>query len=152
TITILAVSQVDIADDLGTTTSIISWAITGPMLVFGVVGPAAGKAGDVYGQKKVFLIGLFAAGVFALLTALAWNPLTMILFRTLSAGFGSAAGPSAMAMINRMFDAEERVRALGFTSFVNAGAPVIGVVVGGPIIEAVGWRAIFWVQAPLCFL
>jgi EmrB/QacA subfamily drug resistance transporter len=150
TITLLAVSLVDIADDLGTTETTLAWVITGPMLVFGLVGPALGKAGDLYGHKRLFLIGLAGAAIFAVATAFAWSPLTLIVFRTLSAGFGSATAPAAMATINRLFEADERVKALGWWSFVTAGAPVLGVVMGGPLVEAVGWRVIFLVQAPLC--
>ena len=150
TITLLAVSLVDIAGDLGTTEATLAWVITGPMLVFGLVGPALGKAGDLYGHKRLFLMGLAGAGIFALATAFAWDAGSLILFRTLSAGFGSATAPAAMATINRLFEAEERVRALGWWSFVTAGAPVLGVVLGGPLVEAVGWRVIFLVQAPLC--
>lgn len=152
TITLLAVSLVDIADGLGTTEATLAWVITGPMLVFGLVGPALGKAGDLYGHKRLFLIGLAGAGVFALATAFAWDAGTLILFRTLSAGFGSATAPAAMATINRLFEAEERVRALGWWSFVTAGSPVLGVVLGGPLVESIGWRAIFLVQAPLCIV
>jgi EmrB/QacA subfamily drug resistance transporter len=152
TITLLAVSLSDIAEDFGTSVSVVNWTITGPMLAFGIVGPAAGKAGDLFGHKRLFLVGLVGAGVFAFLTALAWNPAALIVFRTLSAGFGSATGPAAIAIINRIFEHDERVRALGWWSFVGAGAPVIGVVLGGPLVEAVGWRAIFLVQAPLCVL
>lgn len=150
TITILAVSLVDIADDLGTNEATLAWVITGPMLVFGLVGPALGKAGDLYGHKRLFLVGLAGAAVFALATAFAWSAASLIVFRTLSAGFGSATAPAAMAQINRLFENDERVRALGWWSFVTAGAPVLGVVVGGPLIEAVGWRVIFLIQAPLC--
>jgi EmrB/QacA subfamily drug resistance transporter len=152
TITLLAVSLSDIAKDFGTTTSVVNWTITAPMLAFGIVGPAAGKAGDLFGHKKLFLIGLLGAAVFAGLTAVAWSAPSLIAFRTLSASFGSATGPAAIAIINRLFDDDERVKALGYWSFVSAGAPVIGVVLGGPLVAAVGWRAIFAVQAPLCLV
>jgi EmrB/QacA subfamily drug resistance transporter len=152
TITLLAVSLVDIAKDVGSDETTLSWIITGPMLAFGVVGPAFGYAGDKWGHKKVFLFGLAGAGVFAIATAFAWSAATLIIFRTLSASFGAATGPPAMAMINRLFLGDLRVKALGYYSFVMAGAPVIGVVIGGPLVDAVGWRVIFLVQAPLCFL
>ncbi len=152
TITLLVVSLDRIAGELNTTTTVLTWAITGPMLAFGVVGPVFGKAGDLWGHKRIFVSGLFFAGVFAAASALAWSAGTLILFRTLSATAGSACGPSAMAYINRMFEPGERVKPLSYWSFVTAGAPVIGVVVGGPLVEAVGWRAIFAVQAPLCFV
>ena len=152
TITVLVVSLDTIATDLNTDTSTINWALTGPMLAFGVVGPAFGKAGDLWGHKRLFLLGLLGASMFAALTAVAWNATTMILFRTLSATAGSATGPAAMAFINRMFEPEERVRPLGYWSFTTAGAPVLGVVLGAPIVESVGWRVIFVVQAPLLAL
>ena len=149
-ITLLVVSLKTVADDLNSTTAIISWAITAPMLAFGVVGPGFGKIGDLWGHKRVFVGGLFLAGVFALCTAFAWNATSMIVFRTLSAAGGSALGPAAMAYINRMFDPSERVGPLGYWSFVTAGAPVIGVVAGVPLVAVFGWRTIFLTQAPLC--
>jgi len=152
TITLLVVSLDRIAVEVHTTTTVLTWAITGPMLAFGVVGPAFGKAGDLWGHKRIFVGGLLFAGVFSIASAVAWNAPSLILFRTLAATAGSACGPSAMAYINRMFEAGERVKPLSYWSFVTAGAPVIGVVLGGPLVEAVGWRAIFFVQAPLCFV
>jgi MFS family permease len=152
TITVLVVSLETIATDLKTTTSTINWALTGPMLAFGVVGPAFGKAGDLWGHKRVFVLGLLFAGIFAALTAVAWNATSMIAFRTLSATAGSATSPSALSYVNRLFHPEERVRPLGYWSFVTAGAPVLGVVIGAPIVASVGWRIIFIVQAPLCML
>ena len=149
-ITLLVVSLKTVADDLNSTTAIISWAITAPMLAFGVVGPGFGKIGDLWGHKRVFVYGLFFAGVFALCTAFAWNATSMIVFRTLSAAGGSALGPAAMAYINRMFDPSERVGPLGYWSFVTAGAPVLGVVAGVPLVAVFGWRTIFIIQAPLC--
>lgn len=152
TITLLVVSLKTVADDLNSTVSIMSWAITAPLLAFGVVGPAFGKAGDLWGHKRIFVFGLFFAGVFSLCTAFAWNAWSMIAFRTLSAALGSATGPAAMAYINRLFGPDERVRPLGYWSFTTAGAPVIGVVLGAPLVETFGWRIIFMVQAPLCLL
>ncbi len=152
TITILVVSLGSIAEELNSSISVVSWSITGPMLAFGVVGPAFGKAGDLWGHKRVFIAGLTGAGVFAALTALAWNAPSMILFRILSASAGAATGPATMAYINRLFPPEQRVRPLSYWSFVNAGAPVLGVVAGAPLVEAFGWRIIFLVQAPLCII
>jgi len=150
TITILVVSLQEIADEFGSSVSVVSWSLTGPMLAFGVVGPAYGKAGDLWGHKRVFVLGLLGAGIFAALTAVAWNAASMVAFRILSATAGAATGPATMAYINRLFAPEDRVRPLSYWSFVNAGAPVLGVVAGAPLVEAFGWRAIFAVQAPLC--
>ena len=149
TITVLVVSLETISRDLNSSVSVLNWSITGPMLAFGVVGPAYGKIGDLYGHKKVYVFGLFFAGVFAGLTVFAWNATSMVVFRLLSATAGSATGPAAMAYINRLFEPNERVRPLGLWSFVTAGAPVLGVVLGAPLVESIGWRMIFVIQTPL---
>ncbi|MFZ9629152.1 MAG: MFS transporter [Ilumatobacteraceae bacterium] len=152
TITLLVVSLEQVAEEIGTTTQLLTWAITGPMLAFGVVGPAFGKAGDLWGHKRIFVGGLLFAGLFAVATAFAWDAPSLIAFRILSATAGSACSPSAMAYINRVFEPGERVRPLGYWSFVTAGSPVIGVVVGAPLVDAIGWRAIFAIQGPLCLV
>jgi MFS family permease len=149
-ITLLVITLSDMAIEFNSTVATMSWCITGPMLAFGVVGPAYGKAGDLWGHKRVFVGGLLGAGLFAALTAVSWNAESMIAFRILSASAGAATGPSTMAYINRLFAPEDRVKPLSYWSFVNAGAPVIGVVAGATLVDSVGWRAIFVVQAPFC--
>ena len=149
TITILVVSLETISKDLNSTVSVLNWSITGPMLAFGVVGPAYGKIGDLYGHKKVYVYGLLFSGMFALATVFAWNAISMVTFRLLSAVAGAATGPAAMAYINRLFEPHERVRPLGLWSFTTAGAPVLGVVLGGPLVAAIGWQMIFVIQTPL---
>jgi EmrB/QacA subfamily drug resistance transporter len=150
TVTLLAVSIPTIAGDLDASQATLAWVITGPLLAYGIVGPTLGKAGDLFGYKKLYLIGIAGAGIFAGFTALAWSAPTLILFRVLGAGIGAATGPASMAMLNRVFEPEQRVKALGYWSFANAGGPVLGVVVGAPIVEAFGWRWIFAAQVPLC--
>lgn len=152
TITVLAVSIHRIAGEFHTADATMTWVITGPMLAFGVIGPAVGKLGDRLGQRRIYLVGLFGAGVMALCSAFAWNAGSLILFRTLGAIEGAATGPASFAIISRVFPREQRVKALGFWSMVGAGAPVLGVVIGGPIVEAFGWRVIFLAQIPLTLL
>lgn len=149
TITILAVSIPTIARDLNASESTLTWVITAPMLAFAVVGPSAGKLGDIFGHRRVYLTGLALAGVFAGLTAVAWNAGSLIAFRLLGAAFGSSAGPASMALINRVFEPAQRARAMGWWSMVMAGGPVLGVVVGGPIVEQLSWRVVFAAQVPL---
>jgi EmrB/QacA subfamily drug resistance transporter len=152
TITILAVSLPRIAADLHSDTTTLTWVITGPLLAFGVVGPLLGKAGDIWGQKRMFVLALLLTLVFAGLTAAAWNASSLILFRVLGAGEGAATGPASMAMIMMVFRPEDRVKAMGFWSLVGAGAPVLGVVAGGPIVEHVSWRLIYVAQIPFTIL
>src|SRR4051812_23295159 len=152
TITILAVSLPRIASDLHSDTTTLTWVITGPLLAFGILGPLLGKAGDIWGQKRMFILALSLTLVFAGLTAIAWNASSLILFRVLGAGEGAATGPASMAMIMLVFPPEDRVKAMGFWSLVGAGAPVLGVVAGGPIVEHVSWRLIYIAQIPFTML
>ena len=149
TITILAVSIPTIADDFGASETTLTWLITGPVLAFAVLGPSVGKLGDLWGYRKIYLVGLGGAALFAALTAVAWDVGSLIAFRILAAGIGAATGPASMAMINRSFPPERRVQALGYWSLVMAGGPVLGVVIGGPLVEAFSWRLIFVAQVPL---
>jgi EmrB/QacA subfamily drug resistance transporter len=148
-ITIIAVSLGDIADDLGTTTQLLTWAVTGPFLALALTMPLFGKLGDIYGHRRVYIIGLAGFTLATLLTALAWSGPALVLVRTLGAIPGAATGPASMALIMRAFPDHDRVKAMGWWSLVGSGAPVIGLVVGGPIVDAIGWRGIFVLQTPI---
>lgn len=147
--TILAVSIPDIAADLGTSESTVTWAVTGPLLMFAVAMPILGKLGDLYGHKRVYVIGLTLFTVFTGLSALAWSGGALVVVRTFTGIEGAATGPAAMAIINRSFPPEDRVKAMGFFSLVAAGAPVVGLVAGGVLVDAFGWRALFLLQLPI---
>jgi len=149
TITILSVSIPRIADDLGSNESTLTWLVTGPTLAFAVFGPTAGKLGDLRGHRSVYAWSMVAVIVFAALTAVAWSAPSLLAFRILGAATGAAVGPTSLAVINRMFPPEQRAQAMGYWTMVGAGGPVVGVVAGGPIVEAFGWRWIFAGQVPI---
>ncbi|QYG94559.1 MFS transporter [Iamia sp. SCSIO 61187] len=149
TVTILAVSIPRISDDLGASQSTLTWVVSGPILAFGIIGPAVGKLGDLWGQRRVFLIGLAGASISAAASAVAWSAGSLIAFRIIAAAQGAATGPASFALIALVFPRSQRVKALGWWSMVAAGGPVIGVVVGGPLVSTLGWRAIFAGQVPL---
>jgi EmrB/QacA subfamily drug resistance transporter len=151
TITILSNSLPRIAADLDSDISTLTWVLTGPLLAFAVVGPAAGKLGDLRGHRRVYLASMFCVAVFAGLTALAPSAGALITFRVLGAATGAATGPASLAIINRLFPPARRAQAMGYWAMVGAGGPVVGVVAGGPIVESFGWRWIFAAQVPLTF-
>jgi EmrB/QacA subfamily drug resistance transporter len=152
TVTLLSVSLVTIARDLDSTTGTLTWLVTGPMLGAAVVGPAAGKAGDLFGHRRIYLVGLAGCCVFSLLSGLSTGPGMLIAFRIVGAALGSFTWPTSLAMINQVFPAEGRAKAMGYWSLVSAGSPVLGVVIGGPAVEAFGWRTIFFAQVPIVAL
>jgi len=149
TFTILAVALPRIADDFGTTRNTMTWVITGPLLAFGVAAPSLGKAADQYGHKRIYQLGLILSFFAAGLSALAWGALPLIAIRTIGSLEGAATGAASMAIVMRTFERHERVKAMGWWSLVGAGGPVIGVVLGGFLLESIGWRVIFLAQMPL---
>jgi EmrB/QacA subfamily drug resistance transporter len=149
TITVLAVSIPEIAGDLGTSETSLTWVVSGPLLTFALAMPLFGKLGDVYGHRRVYLAGLATFAVFTATCALAWDAPSLIALRVLAAVGGAATGPTSMALIMQAFSVDDRVKAMGWWSLVGAGAPVIGVVAGAPVVDAVGWRALFLLQAPV---
>lgn len=146
-VTILSISVSTIAKDLNSTPSTITWVTTAPILASAVATPILGRIGDLRGHRRLFVAGLVASGVFSILTALAWNAASVIAFRTLSQLGAAAIVPASFAMLFQAFPEAQRVRASALASGVTAGASVIGVVIGGPLIDWVGWRPIFVVQA-----
>jgi EmrB/QacA subfamily drug resistance transporter len=152
TITVLAVAIPTIADDLHSDINTVSWVTTGPLLAFAVFGPALSKLADLRGQRRVYLLSLGGVAVFAALAAASWSAGALILFRVLGAAVGAATGPASLAIINRLFPREKRAHALGYWSMVGAGGPVIGALLGGPVVETIGWRWIFIAQAPITIL
>src|SRR4051812_30053293 len=149
TITVLSNSIPRIAHDLHSDESTLTWVVTAPLLAFAVFGPAAGKLADLRGQRRVYLYSLSGVCVFAGLTAIAPNAAALIACRAIGAAIGAAEGPASLAIINRTFPSERRAQAMGWWAMVGAGAPVIGVVAGGPAVQAFGWRWIFVAQVPL---
>lgn len=149
TFTVFVVALPTVKREFHTDFSVLTWVSTGPLLAFGLAAPIFGKAGDLFGYRRLYLWGLAGAMGAAALTALAPNVSVLVVARSLDGVEGAATGTASMALILRMFPPEDRVKAMGWWSMVGAGGPVIGVTVGSPIIEYFGWRSLFWVQLVL---
>src|SRR6056297_2195686 len=148
-VTLLAVSLSTIADDFDTSETLVAWVISAPLLGSAVALPILGKLGDLFGHRRVFLTGFTASTAITALTVLAWDPFSLIALRGLAVVIGAATMPSSMALINSVHAPQQRAKAMGWWSLVAAGSPAIGLVIGGPLIDAIGWRPLFGVQAVL---
>jgi EmrB/QacA subfamily drug resistance transporter len=148
-ITILAVALGPIANEFGEKETTIAWVISAPMLLSAVAFPLVGKLGDLYGHRRIFLLGFAGATIVAFVTATSWDALSLISFRTAAAVLGGATQPTAMALIFSVYPAEDRVRAMGWWSMTTAAAPALGLIAGGPLIDLVGWRIVFLFQGVL---
>jgi MFS family permease len=148
-ITVLTLALPTMARDFGTSEATLAWVVTLPILCSALALPVLGKLGDLYGHRRVFLAGFVVAAVTCALSATATSAAALIAWRTISQVAGSSTMPSSLALINAVHHGEERARAMGWWSMVGAGAPVIGLLVGAPVIEAVGWQMLFVLQAGL---
>jgi MFS family permease len=148
-ITILAVALGPIANEFGEKETTIAWVISAPMLLSAVAFPLVGKLGDLYGHRRIFLLGFTGATIVAFLTATSWDALSLISFRTAAAVLGGATQPTAMALIFSVYPHKDRVRAMGWWSMTTAAAPALGLIAGGPLIDLVGWRIVFLFQGVL---
>ncbi len=143
--TVISASLKTVADDLDTSTSTLAWAITGPFLALGVGNPIFGKIGDIHGRRRFFVIGMAVFTVASLGCAVAPDAGWLIALRALAGLGASAATPNGTAIVLDAFSLEERPRALGWFNLFGVGAPAIGLAVGGLMVDALGWRAVFWV-------
>ena len=147
--TIVNLALPKIISDFGITVTSAGWIATAYILANAVFVPVWGKMGDVYGQKRIYIIGfsLFIFG--SMLAGLAWNLSSMIVFRVIQAIAGSADYPTAMAILAYTFKpGKERAQALGIWSSSFAAASVFGPLIGGPLIDNFGWRSVFLVNLP----
>jgi len=152
TFTVFVVALPTVKADFHTNFSVLAWASTGPLLAFGVAAPFFGKAGDLFGHRRLYQFGLFGAMVSAILTATAPDVGMLLFARALDGVQGAATGTASMAIILELFTPADRVKALGWWSLVGAGGPVLGVTLGSPVIQFFGWRTLFWGQLVLLII
>ncbi|MGQ0805425.1 MAG: DHA2 family efflux MFS transporter permease subunit [Actinomycetota bacterium] len=148
TITVLTTAVPVIREDFGASLPSLSWVVGAPFLFRSIFVPVFGKTGDRLGRRRTWLLGFAVSATASLFCGFAPNVGVLILFRALSAIGSAAVIPSALALIAVEFDPEERVKALGWWSATIAVAPLLGVIIGGFVVEAFGWRWIFFGQFP----
>lgn len=128
----------------------LQWIITAYTLVFAGFLLLGGRAGDLLGRKRLFMIGLVIFTVASLLNGLATTSGMLIGFRALQ-GFGAALiSPAALSIISTTFaEGKERSRALGVWAAIAIGGSAFGLVLGGWLTQAYSWNWIFYVNVPV---
>ena len=148
--TIVSLAMPNIMDDFGITVSTAGWISTAYIIANAVFVPIWGKLGDIWGRKKVYIIGFSVFIIGSVLCSMSWNLSSMIVFRIIQAIAGSADYPTAMAIIAVTFrDGKERAQALGLWSTSFAAAAVFGPLIGGPLVDNFGWPSVFWINLPV---
>jgi EmrB/QacA subfamily drug resistance transporter len=134
--------------DLGGGLAGQQWVSNAYLLALGSLILVGGSLGDVYGERRVFSIGVAGFGVMSLLCAIAPSIGVLIACRALQGVFGALLTPSALAVIVAAFPREERGSAIGSWTAWSGIATVIGPLAGGYLVDAVSWRLIFAVNVP----
>ncbi|MEI5100504.1 MFS transporter [Streptomyces sp. PmtG] len=148
--TILNVALPTMARDFDTSISGMQWTIDAYTLVLASLLMLAGSTGDRVGRRRVFKAGLVVFTLGSVLCSLAPNLECLVAFRMIQAVGGSMLNPVAMSIITNTFtDPRERARAIGVWGGVVGISMAAGPLVGGLLVDAVGWRAIFWVNLPV---
>ncbi|MFE5915510.1 MFS transporter [Streptomyces sp. NPDC056468] len=148
--TVLNVALPALQRDLDASTSGLQWTIDAYTLVLASLLMLAGSTADRIGRKRVFMAGLVVFTIGSALCSLAPNLDALIAFRMVQAVGGSMLNPVAMSIITNTFtDPRERARAIGVWGGVVGISMAAGPLVGGLLVESVGWRSIFWVNLPV---
>jgi EmrB/QacA subfamily drug resistance transporter len=148
--TVVNVALPSIRADLGFSLANLAWVVNAYVLVFGGFLLLGGRLADLYGRRRVFLLGTAVFALASLGSALARDQVMLIAARAVQ-GLGAAlAAPAALSMIAVLFtDPKERARALGLWGSLTALGGTTGVVVSGVLTDEVNWRWIFLVNLPV---
>ncbi|MFE2228784.1 MFS transporter [Streptomyces kronopolitis] len=148
--TILNVALPSIQHELHASVSGMQWTIDAYTLVLASLLMLAGSTADRLGRRRVFLVGLVVFAVGSLLCSLAPGLGWLVVFRMVQAVGGSMLNPVAMSIITNTFtEPRERARAIGVWGGVVGISMAAGPVVGGLLVQTVGWRSIFWINVPI---
>jgi EmrB/QacA subfamily drug resistance transporter len=147
--TVVNVALPAISDDLDTGLADQQWVVEAYLLAMVALLLVGGSLGDQFGRKRMFVIGLVGFGVTSVLCAVAPTSAMLIGARAAQGLAGALLVPGSLAILGATFEGAERGKAVGTWTAWTGIATVFGPAGGGALIEALSWRAIFWVNVPL---
>jgi EmrB/QacA subfamily drug resistance transporter len=149
--TVVTLALPAIQRDLDASATGLQWVLNAYLLTITVLVVTAGRLGDMFGRRRLFLCGLavFAAG--SVLSAVAWSQGAMIVGRIVQGTGGAALLPLSIALVAAAFPREQQARAYGIWAAVSAIALGVGPLAGGLLID-LEWRLIFWINLPIAAL
>ncbi len=149
-ISIVNVALPAIGHDLHASESDLQWTVDAYTLVLASFLVLAGSTADRLGRRRIFQVGLAAFGLGSLLCGLAPGIGALIAARALQALGATMLNPVAMAIVANTFpDPAERARAIGVFGSMSGLALVLGPILGGALVDSLGWHSIFWINVPI---
>ncbi|WP_432825290.1 MFS transporter [Dactylosporangium sp. CA-092794] len=148
--TIVNVALPAIQHSLGFTVTGLSWVVNAYVLAVGGLLLLGGRAGDVFGRRRIFVVGVALFTASSLVAGLATTPGWLIAARAVQGVGAALAGPSTLALIaNNFAEGPERHRALGAFSAAAGGGGSLGIIAGGMLTEWASWRWVMFVNVPV---
>ncbi len=142
-----------IKQQLHFTSSSIQWVVTAYVLTFGGFLLLGGRAADLFGRRRMLLIGMTAFTVFSLLIGMSHTTTMLIVLRALQGMSAALMSPAALSIVLTTFrDGPDRNKALGYWTLVATGGAAVGLLLGGILTEYAGWRWNFFVNVPVGFM
>jgi EmrB/QacA subfamily drug resistance transporter len=147
--TVVNVALPEIGRDLDAGTSSLQWILNGYLLTLASLILLGGALGDRYGRRRVFVLGIWLFTASSLLCALAPTAEWLVFARMVQGAGGALLTPGSLALIEASFRPGDRARAIGAWSGLGGVAAALGPLLGGYLVQAVSWRAIFLINLPL---
>jgi EmrB/QacA subfamily drug resistance transporter len=149
--TVVALALPEIRHDVDASSEGLQWVMNGYLLTIAVLVVSAGRLGDMFGRKRVFLAGMVLFAIGSVVSGAAGGQEALILGRVIQGAGAAALLPLSLALVVNVFPAAEQPRALGIWAAVSAIALAVGPLAGGLLIE-LDWRVIFWMNLPIAAL
>ena len=146
--TIVSLALSDIRRELEMSSASLQWVMNGYLLTIAVLVVTAGRLGDMFGRKRVFVIGMAVFAVGSIVSATAESAGAIIAGRVVQGVGGAALISLSLAITCDAFPGERQAQAIGIWTAVSSIALAIGPAVGGLLVEA-DWRLIFWINLPI---
>ena len=147
---IVIVALPSIEADLGFSEQGLQWVISAYALTFAGLLLLGGRAADLLGRRRMFVVGVLFFTIASLLCGLAWSPAALIAARAVQGVGAAIMTPTALSIISTTFpEGSDRNKALGIWSVMGATGATAAWLIGGPLVEGPGWEWIFFINIPL---
>ncbi len=138
--------------DLAASANTAQWVVNAYLLTLGALTLVGGAAGDRFGRRRVFAIGIIVFTAASMACGLAPWPEALIAARAVQGIGGAMLVPESLAIISAVFPPEERGKAIGIWAGFSALTSALGPVLGGALVDALTWRAVFFINLPLALI